>query len=80
MESSDNNIEVIFSKKNNITDLIFPIVKNKKFDDNFDSFIFGYLLGNLLKDKNSLFNEKLIENLYIEYQKQNKLSFETIYI
>ena len=79
MECSENSIKDLFPKKNNITNIIFPLIKDKKFDNNFDSFIFGYLLGNLLKDKKILFNEQLIDKLYIEYQKQNKLSFETIY-
>ena len=79
MECTENSIEDLFPKKTSITKVVFPIMKDKKFDNNFDSFIFGYLLGNLLKDKNSLFNEQLIDKLYIEYQKQNKLSFETIY-
>ena len=58
MECSDSNINNInisikdsSPKKNNINDIIFPIIKNKNFIDNFDSFIFGYLLGDLFKPK-----------------------------
>ena len=74
-----NDINSPLNKKANIIEKIFPIIKNKKFIDNFDSFIFGYLLGNLLKDQDSSIKETLIENLYIEYQKLNKLPFGLIY-
>jgi len=67
------------SKKNNITDIIFPIIKNKTFIDNFDSFIFGYLLGNIFSSFENQNGAELIENIYSEYQKQNKLPFEIIY-
>ena len=86
MECSDSNINNInisikdsSPKKNNINDIIFPIIKNKNFIDNFDSFIFGYLLGDLLKNKIELVDAKLIEEIYAEYQKQNKLPFDIIY-
>ena len=86
MECSDSNINNInisikdsSPKKNNINDIIFPIIKNKNFIDNFDSFIFGYLLGDLLKNKIELIDSKLIEEIYAEYQKQNKLPFDIIY-
>ena len=84
MECSDNNINNIniikesSPKKNNINNIL-PIIKNKSFIDNFDSFIFGYLLGNILKDFQKPIEDKLIENIYSEYQKQNKLPFEIIY-
>ena len=71
MECSDNNINNIniikesSPKKNNINN-IFPIIKNKSFIDNFDSFIFGYLLGNILKDFEKPIEDKLIENIYSE--------------
>ena len=80
MECKDNNIKDIKQEQNvNIEDIIFPIIKNKNFLDQFDSFIFGYLLGNLIKDQNKSINSKLIENIYDEYQKQNKLPFSKIY-
>ena len=80
MKCMDSNINIIENqikdssnkKNNNIFDKILPIIKNKNFIDNLDSFIFGYLLGNLLKDKNELIDIKLIEDIYTEYQKQNK--------
>ena len=87
MKCMDSNINIIENqikdssnkKNNNIFDKILPIIKNKNFIDNLDSFIFGYLLGNLLKDKNELIDIKLIEDIYTEYQKQNKLPFDIIY-
>ena len=63
MECSHNNINIIKEsspKKNNISN-IFPIIKNKSFIDNFDSFIFSYLLGNILKDFEKSIEDKLIE-------------------
>ena len=78
MESSNSNLEDFNKKTNNIKNF-FPIIKNKLFNDTFDSFIFGYILGNILKDYNKPLNMKLIEDLYIEYQKNNKLPFEKIY-
>ena len=82
MECKDSNINDINPNQiNNIEEIIFPIIKNKNFIDQFDSFIFGYLLGNLIKDQNQnkSINEELIENIYEEYQKQNKLPFVKIY-
>ena len=80
MECKENIIKNIKQEENdNLEEIIFPIIKNKKFLDQFDSFIFGYLLGNIIKDQNKSINSKLIENIYEEYQKQNKLPFSQIY-
>ena len=82
MSDSDSNINIKDSlpKKNtNITNIIFPIIKSKSFIDNFDSFIFGYLLGNIFHNFEKSIESKLIEEIYSEYQKQNKLPFEIIY-
>ena len=78
MEYSNSNIKHLYNKTMNIKNF-FPIIKTKIFNDSFDSFIFGYILGDILKDCNKPLNNKLIEDLYIEYQKQNKLPFEKIY-
>ncbi len=80
MECKENIIKNIKQEENdNLEEIIFPIIKNKKFLDQFDSFNFGYLLGNIIKDQNKSINSKLIENIYEEYQKQNKLPFSQIY-
>ena len=44
---SNYNIETISNIKNNI-DIIISIIENKEFNNKFDSFIFGYIIGNLL--------------------------------
>ena len=80
MKCKDDNINDIKQEQNtNIEEIIFPIIKNKNFIDQFDSFIFGYLLGNLIKNQKKSINAKLIESIFDEYQKQNKLPFSKIY-
>ena len=66
MECSNCNIEDLNNKTMNIKNF-FPIIKTKIFNDSFDSFIFGYILGDILKDCNKPLNIKLIKDLYIEY-------------